>query len=169
MNIEERTTYPVQILHKGEEAEAKVHMWTRGERDAIETRYGVRGATYLNSALAILSRNPHAQVLVKDILKEEERRLNKHGLEQEVDTVVMCMAEAPFEISKEVLMAMPDNEYVSVVNAVHSVIFQYGDKVTEFARELALVIKKDEKLRKQVAALAEKVFTGVHRKNDSGQ
>ncbi len=140
-------------------------MWTRGEREKVEQKYGIRGSTYQNTVIGILQRNPHALPLVRDLVREEKERLDKTGLDQEIDTVMACLVKAPFDITKESLMALEDDEYASVVDAVRSVIFRYDEKLSHFETELPLIIK-DEKVRKRVGKLAREVFTGQYLKKD---
>lgn len=139
-------------------------MWTRGEKDAIERKYHVRASAYLSSVIGILQRNPHAQPLVREFVGQESKRLDEFGLDQEVDTVLACVSEAPFVISRESLLALDEDVYAVVVSAVQGVIFRIDDKILAFQTDLALLVK-DEKLRTKIGKLAVSVFTGAHLKN----
>lgn len=158
-----RTKYPKKIMYKAGEAEVSVQMWTRGEREEVEREYGVRGSTYLNTVIGVFQRNPHAQALVERLIMKEQKRLDEHGLNQEIDTVIACLVDAPFDVTKKELMALEDDEYTSVVNAVRSVIFRYDEKAQSFERELALIVK-DEKMQKKVVNLANQVWSGQYQK-----
>ncbi len=140
-------------------------MWTRGEREAVEQKYGVRGSTYLNSIIGILQRNPHAQPLVREFVNKEQKRLDGCGLDQEIDMLIACISEAPFEITHEGLMALEDDEYSTVIDAVRGVIFRHDEKLLSFETELPLIVK-DEKQRNKLTKLVREIWSGQYQKKD---